>query len=74
MLDTFFFGYFSKKFKMLLRLATLLDFFIYGYIFKNYFNLLGTNFFFDLTFVLTYCLLVAIISWLLKFLISEDKF
>ena len=74
MLDTFFFGYFSKKFKMLFRLATLLDFFIYVYIFKNYFNLLGNNIVFDLTFVLAYCTVVAFISWLLRFLISEDKF
>ena len=74
MLYTFFFGYFSKKFKMLFRVAVLLDFFIYVYIFKNYFNLLGNNFVFDMTFVLAYCTLVAFISWLLKLLISKDKF
>ena len=74
MLNTFFFGYLSKKFKILFRAATLLDFFIYVYIFKNYFNLLGNSFVFDLTFVLAYCIFVAFISWLLKFLISKDKF
>ena len=74
MLYTFFFGYLSKKFKMLFRVAALLDFFIYVYIFKNYFNLLGNSFVFDLTFVLAYCTFVAFISWLLKFLISKDKF
>ena len=74
MLNTFFFSYLSGKTKLLFRVAVLLDFFIYVYIFKNYFNLLGTNFFFDLTFVLIYCLLVAIISWGLKFLLSKDKF
>ena len=74
MLNTFFFGYLSGKIKVLFRVAVFLDFFIYVYIFNNYFNLLGTNFFFDLTFVLTYCLLVAIISWGLKFLLSKDNF
>ena len=74
MLNTFFFGYLSGKIKVLFRVAVLLDFFIYVYIFKNYFNLLGNNFVFDLTFVLAYCTVVAFISWLLKFLISEDKF
>ena len=74
MLDTFFFGYLSKKFKIIFRLAVLLDFFIYVYIFKNYFNLLGNSFVFDLTFVLAYCTVVAFISWVLKFLILKDKF
>ena len=74
MLDTFFFGYLSKKFIMIFRLAVLLDFFIYVYIFKNYFNLLGNSFVFDLTFVLAYCTVVAFISWVLKFLILKDKF
>lgn len=74
MLDTFFFGYLSKKFKIIFRLAVLLDFFIYVYIFKNFFNLLGSSFVFDLTFVLVYCTVVAFISWMLKFLISKDKF
>ena len=59
---------------MLFRVAVLLDFFIYVYIFKNYFNLLGNNFVFDMTLVLAYCTLVAFISSLLKFLISKDKF
>ena len=74
MLNTFFFGYLSGKIKVLFRVAVLLDFFIYVYIFKNYLSLLGTNFFFDLIFVLAYCLLIAIISWGLKFLLSKDKF
>ena len=74
MLNTFFFGYLSKKFKMIFRLAVLLDFFIYVYIFKNYFNLLGNSFVFDLTFVLAYCTVVAFISWVLNFLILKDKF
>ena len=74
MLNTFFFGYLSKKFKMIFRLAFLLDFFIYVYIFKNYFNLLGNSFVFDLTFVLAYCTVVAFISWVLKSLILKDKF
>lgn len=74
MLNTFFFGYLSKKFKMIFRLAVLLDFFIYVYIFKNYFNLLGNSFVFDLTFVLAYCTVVAFISWVLKSLILKDKF
>ena len=74
MLHTFFFGYLSKKFKIIFRLAVLLDFFIYVYIFKNYFNLLGNSFVFDMTFVLAYCTVVAFISWVLKFLILNDKF
>ena len=74
MLDTFFFGYLSKKFKIIFRLAVLLDFFIYVYIFKNYFNLLGNSFVFDLSFVLAYCTVVALISWVLKFLILKDEF
>ena len=74
MLYTFFFGYLSKKFKIIFRLAVLLDFFIYVYIFKNYFNLLGNSFVFDLTFVLAYCTVVAFISWVLNFLILNDKF
>ena len=74
MLNTFFFGYLSKKFKMIFRLAVLLDFFIYVYIFKNYFNLLGNSFVFDMTFVLAYCTVVAFISWVLNFLILKDKF
>ena len=59
---------------MIFRLAVLLDFFIYVYIFKNYFNLLGNSFVFDVTFVLAYCTVVAFISWVLKFLILKDKF
>ena len=74
MLHTFFFGYLSKKFKIIFRLAVLLDFFIYVYIFKNYFNLLGNSFVFDMTFVLAYCTVVAFISWVLNFLILKDKF
>ena len=74
MLNTFFFGYLSSKVKTLFRIAVLLDFLLYVYIFKNYFNLLGNNFVFDLIFVLTYCTVVAFISWVLKFLISKDKF
>ena len=73
MLDTFFFGYLSSKVKMLFRIAVLLDFFLYVYIFKNYFNLLGNNFVIDLIFVLTYCVIIAFISSGIKNFVLKKK-
>ena len=74
MLYTFFFGHLSSKVKMLFRIAVLLDFFLYVYIFKNYFNLLGNNFVYDLLFVLAYCAIIAFISWGIKNFIVKKKF
>jgi len=74
MLYTFFFGYLSSKVKMLFRIAVLLDFFLYVYIFKNYFNLLGNNFVYGLLFVLAYCAIIAFISWGIKNFIVKKKF
>jgi len=74
MLYTFFFGYLSSKVKMLFRIAVLLDFFLYVYIFKNYFNLLVNNFVYDLLFVLAYCAIIAFISWGIKNFIVKKKF
>ena len=74
MLYTFFFGYLSSKVKMLFRIAVLLDFFLYVYIFKNYFNLLGNNFVYNLLFVLAYCAIIAFISWGIKNFIVKKKF
>ena len=73
MLNTFFFGYLSSKVKMLFRIAVLLDFCLYVYIFKNYFNLLGNNFVFDLIFVLAYCAIIAFISWWIKSFVFKKK-
>ena len=73
MLNTFFFGYLSLKYRRLFRIAILLDFILYVFLFKDYFKLLGNNFVLDLAFIFAYCVTIALISWLLKVMISKNK-
>ena len=66
MLNIYFFGYLPLKFRRLIRFAVFLDFILYTYIFYNYFKLLVNNLLFDVIFVLVYCIVIALISWVLK--------